>query len=65
MRNLTTVLPLKFRLSGQVQRFNATDGSIEMLNIFQHFDTSICSIKTFQKFKLNWKLVKHITRPKQ
>ena len=31
MRNLTTVLPLKPKLSGQFQGFNAVDGSIEML----------------------------------
>ena len=31
MRNLITVLPLKSKLSGQFQGFNAIDGSIEML----------------------------------
>ena len=31
MRNLTTILPLKFRLSERLQRFNAIDGNIEML----------------------------------
>ena len=31
MRNLTTVSPWKSELSGQFQRFNAIDGSIEML----------------------------------
>ena len=31
MRNLATVLPLKSKLSGKFQRFNAIDGSIKML----------------------------------
>ena len=30
-RNLGTILPLKSRLSGKFQRFNAIDKSIEML----------------------------------
>ena len=30
MRNSVTILPLKFELSGKFQRFNTTDGSIEM-----------------------------------
>ena len=31
MRNLVTILPLKFKLSGKFQRFNAIERSIEML----------------------------------
>ena len=31
MRNLATVLPLKSKLSGKFQRFNAVNGSMEML----------------------------------
>ena len=31
VRNLATTLPLKSKLSGKSQRFNAIDGSIEML----------------------------------
>ena len=31
MRNLATILPLKFKLSGKFQRFNAIDGSIDIL----------------------------------
>ena len=30
-RNLATILPLKVKLSGKVQRFNAIDGNVEML----------------------------------
>ena len=31
IRNLVTILPLKAKLSGKFQRFNAINGSIEML----------------------------------
>ena len=31
MRNLATILPLKSKLSGKFERFNAIGGSIEML----------------------------------
>ena len=31
MRNLATILPLKSKLSGKFQRFNAIDGNMEML----------------------------------
>ena len=31
MRNLATILPLKFKLSEKFQRFNIINGSIEML----------------------------------
>ena len=43
MRNLATIFPLKSKLSGKFQRFNAIDGSIAMLkngwisNIVRHF----------------------------
>ena len=30
-RNLATILPFKSKLSGKFQRFNAIDGSIDML----------------------------------
>ena len=32
MRNLAVILPLKSKFSEKLQRFNAIDGSIEMLN---------------------------------
>ena len=31
MRNFATILPLKFKLFGKFQRFNAIDESIKML----------------------------------
>ena len=43
MRNLATIFPLKSKLSGKFQRFNAIDGSVAMLNngwisnIVRHF----------------------------
>ena len=54
-KNLATILPLKFKLSGKFQRFNATDGNIEM--------TKSSRIST--KFQLKWKILKHFTSPKQ
>ena len=35
MRNLATLLPLKSKLSGKFERFNAIDGSIKMLKIVE------------------------------
>ena len=35
MRNLVTILPLKSKLPGKFQRFNATDRSIKMLKIVE------------------------------
>ena len=43
MRNLVTISPLKSKLSGKFQLFNAIDGSIEVptflikINILKHF----------------------------
>ena len=31
VRNLATILPLKFKFSGKFQHFNAIDGSMKML----------------------------------
>ena len=50
MRNLATISPLKYRLSGKFQRFNAIDGR-----------SKCWKIVAFPK----WKIVKHFTRPKQ
>ena len=41
MRNLSTILPFKSRLSGKFQRFNAIDESIEMLKKVEFPKTSI------------------------
>ena len=41
MRNLSTILPFKSRLSGKFQRFNAIDGSIEMLKKVEFPESSI------------------------
>ena len=51
MRNLVTILPLKSKLSGKYQRFNAIDRSIKMLKIIQFSKTSIKTenCKTFYK----------------
>ena len=35
MRNLATLLPLKSKLPGKFERFNAIDGSIKMLKIVE------------------------------
>ena len=35
MRKLVTIVPLKSKLSGKCQRFNAIDGSIKMLKIVE------------------------------
>ena len=63
MRNLVTILPLKSKLSGKFQRFNVTDGSIEMLKkaefpkasirrknckTFYEAQTASCSKEIFQ-----------------
>ena len=43
-RNLATILPLKFKLSGKFQRFNAINGSIQMLKnspISKNFNYSV------------------------
>ena len=51
MRNLVTILPLKSKLSGKYQRFNAIDRSVKMLKIIQFSKTSIKTknCKTFYK----------------
>ena len=48
MRNLATVLPLKSKLSGKFQRFNAVNGSMEML----------INSWISKKFKLKWTILK-------
>ena len=55
MRNLATILPLKSKLSGKFQRFNAVNGSIKMLK----------NAWIAKKFQLKWKIVNHFIRPKQ
>ena len=50
MTNLDTILPLKSKLSGKFQRFNAIDGSIEMLK-----NNSIS-----KKFQLKWAIKKEV-----
>ena len=55
MRNLAIILPLKFKLSGKFQYFNAINGSIEMLK------NSWIS----KKFELNENLKNKSTTPKQ
>ena len=55
-KNLATILLLKSKLSGEFQRFNAIDGSIEMLKIsinmknlktFYESQTAICLKELF------------------
>ena len=41
MRNVATILPLKFKLSGKFQRFNTIDRSVEMLKTVEHQNISI------------------------
>ena len=40
MRNLAKILPLKFKLSGKLQRFNTIYGIIEMLKIVEFLKIS-------------------------
>ena len=49
MRNLATVLPLKSKLSGELQRFSAVNGSMEML----------INNWISKKIKLKWTILKH------
>ena len=49
MRNIAPTLPLKSKLSGKVQRFNAMNRSIEMLKIIQ-FSKSSIKMKNFKTF---------------
>ena len=48
-RNLATILPLKSKLPGKFQRFNAIDGSIEILKNSQISKPSI-KVKNFKTF---------------
>ena len=54
MRNVASVLPLKSKLSGKFQRFNAINRCIEMLKIVK-----------FSKISIKIKIVKHFSSPKQ
>ena len=54
MRNVASVLPLKSKLSGKFQRFNAINRCIEMLKIVK-----------FSKISIKIKIVKHYASPKQ
>ena len=54
MRNVASVLPLKSKLSGKFQRFNAINRCIEMLKIVK-----------FSKISIKIKIVKHFASPKQ
>ena len=47
MRNLATILPLKSTLSRKFHRFNAIDGSIEILNWISKNFIKIKNCKTF------------------
>ena len=51
MRNLATTLPLKSKLSGKFQRFNSTDGSIEMLKKaeFPKVSIKMKNLRTYYK----------------
>ena len=49
MRNFARVLPLRSKLSGKFQRFNAVNGSMEML----------INSWISKKFKLKWTVLKH------
>ena len=52
MRNLATILPLKPKLSGKFQRFNAIDGSIKLLKkswISKKIPVKIKNCKAFYK----------------
>ena len=52
MRNVAKILPLKSKLSGKLQRFNAIDRSIEMLqNSFQKFSKISIKIKNWEFFE--------------
>ena len=54
MRNLATILPLKSKLPGKLQHFNAIAGSAEMLKVVE-----------FPKVPIKMKKCKHFTRQKQ
>ena len=56
VRNLATTLPLKSKLSGKFQRFNAVDGSIEMLknSWISKIWIKIKNCKTFYEAKRLW-----------
>ena len=55
IKNLARILSLKSKLPGKCRRFYAINKSIKILK----------KNLIFQKFQLNWKIVKHFTGPKQ
>ena len=65
MRNIAPTLPLKSKLSGKVQRFNAINRSIEMLKIIEFSKSSIKmkNFKTFCKVQAVNRLKKFIQSP--
>ena len=65
MRNVAPILPLKFKLSGKFQRFNAINRSIEMLKIveFSKILIKMKNCKTFCKAQTANHLRKFIQSP--
>ena len=63
MRNLATFLPLKSKLSGKFQRFNAIDEVIEVLKnwIFQKFQKISIKMKNCKTF-YEAQISSHVTR---
>ena len=67
MRNVVPILPLKSKLSGKFQRFNAINRSIEMLKIveFSKISIKIKNCKSFCKAQTANRLKKfaQVTHP--
>ena len=65
MRNVALILPLKSKLSGKFQRFNAINRSIKMLKIveFSKISIEMKSCKTFCKAQTANRLKKYIQSP--
>ena len=66
VRNLAAVLPLKCKLSGKFQRFNAMDRNIEMLNRiveFSKISIKMKNCKTFCKAQIAIRFMEIIQPP--
>ena len=65
MRNLAIILPLKSKLSGKFQRFNAIDESIDMLkNVeFRKISVEMKNCKTFYETQTLSRLKEIIRSP--
>ena len=65
LRNLATILPLKRKLSGKFQRFNAINRSIKMLKVieFSKISVKMKNFKTFYKAQTADYLKKFIQSP--